>query len=167
MFKELKDDPFFIEYKKYDRCVLDYFIIKSNLNHKDVLLYAMKKIKEEDNYITIDKDKMEYKRINPNELFQLPKNYEKESHNLGDGYKRPYWFLFLDPPHTTNYKMEDFIKINNILFPKGEEHLEIYDWNVEWSNYFDDGLEWWGAAAISIYDKILDRYVIILASATD
>jgi hypothetical protein len=167
MFKELNDDPFYVEYKKYDRCVLDYFIIKSNLDHKDVLLYVMNKIKEKDNYIVIDKDKMKCKKINSNELFQLPKNYEKEKDNLGSGYKRPYWFLFLDPPHTTKYKMEDFIKINNILFPKGKDHLEIYDWNVEWSNYFDDGLEWWGAAAISIYDKELDRYVIILASSTD
>ena len=86
---------------------------------------------------------------------------------MDNGYKRPYWFLFLDPPHKTNYKIDDFIKINNLLFPKGKDNLEIYDWNVEWSNYFDDGLEWWGAAAISIYDKLLDRYVIILASSTD
>ena len=167
MFKELIDDPFFIEYKKYNRCVLDYFIIKSDLGHKDVLLYAMNKIKDEDSYITIDKDKMEYKQISSNEFFQLPKNYEKEKSKINSGYKRPYWFLFLNPPHSTKYTIEDFIKINNILFPKGKEKLEIYDWNVEWSNYFDDGLEWWGAAAISIYDRLLDRYIIIFASSTD
>lgn len=167
MFKELINDPFHIEYRKYSRCVLDYFIIESNLGHKEVLLYVMKKISEDDDFITIDKNKMVYKEISSTELFQLPKDYEKERHNLGHGYKRPYWFLFLDPPHKTNYKIDDFIKINNILFPKGKDNLEIYDWNVEWSNYFDDGLEWWGAAAISIYDKLLDRYVIILASSTD
>ena len=167
MFKELTNDPFYIEYKKYNRCVLDYFIIESNLDHKDVLLYAMNKIKEDDSFITIDKDKMIYKKIDSKELFQLPNDYEKERHNLENGYKRPYWFLFLDPPHKTNYKIYDFIKTNNILFPKGKDNLEIYDWNVEWSNYFDDGLEWWGAAAISIYDKLMNRYVIILASSTD
>ena len=167
MFQELINDPFYIEYKKYNRCVIDYFIIKSNLGHKDVLLYAMNKIKAEDNFITIDKDKMKYKEISSNELFQLPKNYEKEKNNLNNGYKRPYWYLFLEPPHKTNYKIEDFIKINNLLFSKGKNHLEIYDWNVDWSNYFDDGLEWWGAAAISIYDNLLDRYIIILASSTD
>ena len=167
MFEELINDPFFVEYKKYNRCVLDYFIIKSNLNHKDVLLYVMNKINNEDNYITIDKDKMEYTKISSTDFFQLPMDYETERYNFDDGYKRPYWFLFLDPPHTTNYKIDDFIKLNNLLFPKGKGDLEIYDWNVEWSNYFDDGLEWWGAAAISIYDKQLDRYVIILASATD
>lgn len=167
MYKEELDDPFYKEYEKYNKCVLDYFIIKSNLDHKDVLLYAMNKIKEEDNFITIDKERMKYKKISLNELFQLPDNYEKEKNNIGKGYKRPYWYLFLNPPHTTRYKIEDFIKINNILFPNGIEKLEIYDWNVEWSNYFDDGLEWWGAAAISIYDKSLDRYIIIFASSTD
>ncbi len=167
MFKELMNDPFYIEYKKYNRCVLDYFIIKSNLDHKDVILYAMNKIKAENDDITINKDKMKYKKISSSEFFQLPKNYEKERYNLEKGYKRPYWFLFLNPPHNTKYKMEDFIKINNLLFPKGKDYLEIYDWNVEWSNYFEDGLEWWGAAAISIYDKLLDRYIIIFASSTD
>ena len=63
MFKELTNDPFYNEYKKYDRCVLDYFIIESNLDHKDVLLYAMNKIKEDDDFITIDKDKMAYNEI--------------------------------------------------------------------------------------------------------
>lgn len=167
MLEELRDDPFYDEYKKYDRCVLDYFIIKSNLDHKEVLLYVMNKIKEQDDYIIIDKNKMKYEIISSNSLFQLPKDYEKERCNLSDGYKRPYWYLFLDPPHSTKYTINDFIKTNDLLFPKGKDNLEIYDWNVEWSNYFDDGLEWWGAAAISIYDKSLDRYVIILASSTD
>lgn len=167
MFEELIDDPFYDEYKKYDRCVLDYFIVKSDLNHKDVLLYSMNKIKNKDFDITIDKDKMKYKEISSAEFFKLPENYDKEKNNLGDGYKREYWYLFLNPPHTTKYNIEDFIKINNLLFPKGKDSLEIYDWNVEWSNYFDDGLEWWGAAAISIYDKLLDRYVVIFASSTD
>ena len=167
MFKELINDPFYIEYKKYDRCVLDYFIIKSDLDHKEVLLYVMNKIKDEDDCITIDKNKMKCKEISPIEFFKLPNDYEKERHKLENGYKRPYWFLFLDPPHSTKYKIEDFIKINNLLFPKGKDYLEIYDWNVEWSNYFEDGLEWWGAAAISIYDKLLERYIIIFASSTD
>ena len=57
MIKELINDPFIIEYKKYTRCVLNCFIIESTLNHKDVLLYAMNKIKEDDDFITIDKDK--------------------------------------------------------------------------------------------------------------
>ena len=77
MIKELINDPFFIEYKKYNRCILDYFIIESNLDHKEVLLYAMNKIKVDDDFITIFKDKMTYKEINSKELFQLPKDYEK------------------------------------------------------------------------------------------
>ncbi len=167
MFDELIEDTFYKEYKKYNRCVLDYFIIKSDKNHQEVLLYAISKIKEQDKDISIEKDKMNCHKMSSSELFQLPQNYEKERCNQNNGYKRPYWYLFLDPPHSTNYTLEDFIKLNNILFPKGKEHLEIYDWNVDWSNYFDDGKEWWGAAAISIYDRLLDRYIIIFASSTD
>ena len=75
MFKELTDDLFYIEYKKYDRCVLDYFIIESDLGHKDVLLYAMNKIKEEDNFITIDKERMKYKKISPNDWNKARPSY--------------------------------------------------------------------------------------------
>ena len=34
-------------------------------------------------------------------------------------------------------------------------------------NYFDDGKEWWGTALWSIYDKWMNRFVIIGASLTD
>ena len=71
MFKELTNDPFYIEYKKYNRCVLDYFIIESDLDHKDVLLYAMNKIKDKNNNITIDKDKMKYNEIIPKDFFKI------------------------------------------------------------------------------------------------
>ena len=66
------------------------FIIKSDLGHKDVLLYAMNKIKDKNNNITIDKDKMKYNEISSKDFFKLPINYEKERYNLGDEYKRPY-----------------------------------------------------------------------------
>ena len=33
--------------------------------------------------------------------------------------------------------------------------------------YFDDGNEWWGALCYTVYDKNLERFVVIMASATD
>ena len=33
--------------------------------------------------------------------------------------------------------------------------------------YFDEGHEWWGALCLTVYDKTLDRFVVIMASATD
>ena len=173
MFKEIINDPFFLEYKKYNRCVLDYILLESKDNklHKEAVLYAMniikKKLMEEDYEITINNN-MKYEITNRDEFFQIPKDYEKEKYNPKNiNNKKPYWYLFLSTPHGTGYNIEDFIKMNNILFPNGKDNLEIYDWNVDWSNYFDEGLEWWGAASISIYDKALDRYVVIFASSTD
>ena len=105
-------------------------------------------------------DKMKANKLKPNDFFVLPsKNY--------NGKNKPYWYLFLKPPHGSTYDIDDFNYINNILFPKGYDNLEIYNWSTDWSNYFDDGLEWWGAMCVSIYDKSLNRFVVIGASATD
>ena len=60
-----------------------------------------------------------------------------------------------------------FRKVNSALFPEGTDELEVYEWTTDWSNYFDDGHEWWGAACWSVYDKNMNRYVVIMASATD
>ena len=171
MIKELKDDIFFKDYKKYERCVIDYFILKCDcdISHKDIVLYSMKRIKEiYDFEISINEKLMKYELIDSKEFFQIPNNYNEDKKNITTKInKRPYWYLFLNPPYETNYTIDDFIKINDILFPKGKDDLEIYDWSVDWSNYFLEGLEWWGARCISIYDKSMDRYVVILASATD
>ena len=180
-FIELINDPFYEAYKEYYECVIDYGILKSDVykgkeTHKAAVLYFMKILKEK--YKNYRNSKWYYTEdlkaelIQPKDFFELPKNLEDEPHRLDlvdlteDGH-RPYWYLFLTPPYGTEYKSEDFIKINNILFPNGTEQLEIYDWNVDWSTYFDEGLEWWGAGCTSIYDKTLDRFVIIFASSTD
>jgi len=78
-----------------------------------------------------------------------------------------YYYLFSQPPHENNYGVNDFNKINSILFPNGFDNLEIYEWSTDWSNYFDEGLEWWGARCVSIYDIKLNRFIVIGASSTD
>lgn len=78
-----------------------------------------------------------------------------------------YRRAFLEPPYGCNYTEADFDKVNATLFPRGTDALEIYEWSTDWSDYFDDGHEWWGTLCLSIYDRRLKRFVIILASATD
>lgn len=78
-----------------------------------------------------------------------------------------YRRAFLKPPYGCNYTEADFDKVNATLFPSGTDSLEIFEWSTDWSDYFDDGHEWWGALCLSIYDRRLKRFVIILASATD
>ena len=45
--------------------------------------------------------------------------------------------------------------------------LEIYEWTTDWSDYFDAGYEWYGACCWSVYDRSMNRYVVMLVSATD
>ena len=169
MFDELIKDDFYKAYRKYDRCVLDYCILKTPYydglkTHKNAILFFMEKLKDYCFY----PEKMEATPINSNDFFRIPNDYQKEKAQIVTvDYHRPYWFLFLNPPYETNYTIDDFVNVNNILFPCGKDNLDIYDWNVDWSNYFEEGLEWWGARCTSIYDKTLKRFVIILASATD
>lgn len=57
--------------------------------------------------------------------------------------------------------------MNAALFPNGTDQLEVYEWTTDWSDYFDEGHEWWGTLCLTVYDKSLDRFVVIMASATD
>ena len=83
------------------------------------------------------------------------------------GEQIPYWYAFWETPHTSGYGPEDFNRINSVLFPMGTDDLEVYEWSDDWSNYFDDGHEWWGTACWSVYDRRMNRYAVIMASATD
>lgn len=79
-----------------------------------------------------------------------------------------YWKAFSEPPYNIPYSRKDFRKINSFLFPiQFRNDLEIYCWNNEFSNYFDDGKDWWGTALWSVYDKQAKRFVIIGASLND
>ena len=167
---ELIEDPFYEEYKKYEECVLDYCIVKDNSNylgeksHKEVVIFAMEKWKEKykEKYnilITIEEEKMKSTKIDSKEFFEDRETLQEEN--------KSYSNLFLNPPYGSRYKRKDFEKINNLLFPKGKDNLEIYEWSTNWSNYFEEGLEWWGARCISIYDKNRNRFVVIGASITD
>ncbi|MBQ3934948.1 MAG: hypothetical protein II715_03940 [Clostridia bacterium] len=78
-----------------------------------------------------------------------------------------YRKAFLCPPHGNSYIDRDFERFNAVLFPGGTEGLEIFRWTTDWSDYFDDGHEWWGALCLTAYDQTLERFVIIMASATD
>jgi hypothetical protein len=79
----------------------------------------------------------------------------------------PYWYALMEPVHGRRNKPEDFKKVNEVLFPNGTDALDIYEWTTDWSEFFDAGHEWYGACCWSAYDKSLNRYVVMLVSATD
>lgn len=128
---------------------------------------------------TCDSSKAEAKRLDPGELLFVPdvlrkdrygnKKYDSDwvPNDENCGKEIPYWYAFLEPPHGTKYGPEDLRRINAVLFPDGAEGLEAYEWTTDWSDIFDDGHEWWGASCWSVYDSHRNRFVVLLASATD
>ena len=94
--------------------------------------------------------------------------YDCDYENKNNGEAIPYWYAFLESPHESGrYDPSDFETVNQSLFPEGTDQLEAYEWTTDWSEYFDDGHEWWGASCWSVYDRKMNRYVVIFASATD
>ncbi len=79
----------------------------------------------------------------------------------------PYWYALMEPVHGRRNRPEDFKKVNEVLFPNGTDALDIYEWTTDWSDFFDAGHEWYGACCWSVYDKSMNRYVVMLVSATD
>ena len=79
----------------------------------------------------------------------------------------PYWYAVMEPVHGERNKPVDFKKVNEALFPNGTDMLDIYEWTTDWSDIFDAGHEWYGACCWTVYDKTMDRYAVMLVSATD
>ena len=125
----------------------------------------------------LDTGKAQAHPIAPAELLRVPeilridrtgrRFYDCALPNPLKGEQIPYWYAFWETPHETGYGPEEFRRVNSVLFPEGTEELEVFEWTTDWSNYFDDGHEWWGTACWSVYDRRMDRYAVIMAATTD
>lgn len=104
-------------------------------------------------------------RIDRNGTVFYDSDWRSDDSNAGGAI--PYWYAFLETPYTTGYRPEDLRRLNAALFPEGAEALEAYAWTTDWSNYFDDGHEWWGAGCWTVYDRKRQRFAVMLASTTD
>ncbi|MBP3866844.1 MAG: hypothetical protein J6D25_03425 [Eggerthellaceae bacterium] len=93
--------------------------------------------------------------------------YDRKDPDVDAGEQIPYWYAFLEPPQWFDATPDDFRRVNEVLFPEGADAIEVYEWTTDWSNYFDAGHEWWGAACWSAYDRHLNRFAVLFASATD
>ena len=126
-----------------------------------------------------DIGKARAKLLDPNEFFYCPNILKKDHYgnvfydaewrpnDENCGTTVPYWYALLEPVQGGRNKPEDFREVNEALFPKGTDALDIYEWSTDWSNIFDAGHEWYGACCWSIYDKKMNRYAVLLVSATD
>ena len=179
---ELTSDAFYQVRKCYPGCSLDYYLMKSCKeyqgiqSHKAALDFIMRKLSTSEDWLTYNIDKAKAKSLDPAEWLDI--HYGNKPN---DGGGIPYVYAFLEPPHgncvATGKKqgklryrhanVDDFTALNAALFPEGTDDLEVFEWTTDWSNYFDDGHEWWGAGCWSVYDRRMKRYVLIWASDTD
>lgn len=176
--KELTDDIFYEYIKKYDKCLLDYVILsadeeyKGEISHKEAVItgiYAFNHRKRVGNRLNppefyVDESKMSCKKCSTENFFEVsPKRMAYDYWTYSDV------FLNFDCiPYPVPYTEEDFQKVNHVLFPECyRKDLEIYLWNDDFSNYFDDGNDCLGTAMWSIYDRHMMRFIIIGSSIID
>lgn len=184
--KELIEDSIYVMLaKKYDELLLDYVLLSFDEEycgpeaHKKAVIEAISVLNTrvrvgngvKHPHFYVDDDKMRCTKYSIEAFFCDSNSSWETSGNtsvrITPSYMT-YWWAFSEPPYGVPYSKEDFHKINHLLFPvQFRNDLEIYSWNDDFSNYFDDGKEWWGTALWSVYDKWMNRFVIIGASLTD
>ncbi|MBR1735442.1 MAG: hypothetical protein IJ736_00290 [Firmicutes bacterium] len=195
--QELINDKFYTVLKeKYNELLLDYVLLSFGENcsgencdekycdeksHKIAVIKAIEilnaRVRVGNNlkhpHFYIDEDKMLCNQYSLEDFFykcdsNMEMIGERKVRITPEHLYMTYWQAFSDPPYGIPYSREDFEKINHLLFPvQFRDDLKIYSWNNDFSNYFDDGKEWWGTALWSVYDKNMQRFVIIGASLTD
>lgn len=170
---------------KYSDCLLDYIILlcddcnyEGESTHKKAVINAFNILNRRERignnyhfFAQLDPDKMLCTKCNMNEFMDVSLYQDLSAKAIGTRYYQmpdplPYSFAFLEPPYEVPYGVDDFIKLNNLLFPFPDS-CELYRWSDDFSNYFNDGKEWWGTGCWSIYDQITTIFTIILASLSD
>lgn len=183
--KELVDDIFYKTLqKKYPKLLLDYVLLEPDepyqeaSSHQNAVAAAISVFNSRvrvGNSLAhprffVEHDKMRCITLSIKDLFYEGSDAQVTASETTPwtAPARSYYTAFSQPPYPIPYTKEDFRKINHLLFPVAYRNdLAIYRWNDDFSNYFDDGKEWWGTMLLSIYDKWMGRFVIIGASLTD
>ena len=159
------EDPFYALMAQYPDCVIDFRLVRCapltarGEPHRTALALACRELLAgdgEDGW-RYDVNRARGRRIDAGALFS------PEEPKQGLSYRG----AFLHPPHGCAYTGADFDRVNAALFPRGTAGLEVYQWTTDWSDYFDEGREWWGTLCLTVYDKAMDRFAVLLASATD
>lgn len=184
MMKEIEDHKIYRMLKgKYEQVAIDYVLLSDDEDYEGLETHR-KAVFEAFNIINARKaawngvpisepeaEKMQAVPVSMEEFLQLPDDAYYDSRPKGNrsfSIPRPltYWFAFLEPPYGVPYLKSDFVVFNDVLFPN-KEHCEAYRWNDDFSDYFDEGKEWWGTGLWTIYDGITGVMAVIGASLTD
>ena len=91
-----------------------------------------------------------------------------------DGHRGPWGFAkaFTQPPYrlrAPHAEVQELLRaVDDVVLGRVDDSAELWWWNGDWADYFDDGQEWWGAGAWTVRTALApDRVVAICASATD
>ena len=169
------EDPFFDVLGAYPDAVIDFCLLKIKgsydglRSHRAALAAGARAIFDGEWELRGDLSAVAARRIPPEELF---------APHAGIGRNLNYRAAFLDPPYPNGYTDADFDRLNDALFPFGRDGLEVFAWSTDcapdsgcgsggWSDYFDDGREWWGTLCLTVYDPHSDRFAVLMASETD
>ena len=166
-------------HKEALRCVFDWLVKQSIEDKESARIMFGVHVADKLRTLTYDIDKAQPSPLAPPVFFYCPNivktdyygnvRYDAEwvPNDENFGTTVPYWYALMEPVHGRRNKPEDFKKVNEVLFPDGTDALDIYEWTTDWSDFFDAGHEWYGACCWTVYDKSLNRYVVMLVSATD
>ena len=163
---------------EFDDCVIDYHIMRGmephrgEKSHRDAVLFAMERESAQcradiGEGIAYDSSLMRGVEIPAQMLLCSTVRTWGHGSEAENCIGKSYWCAFSEPPYGRGLRRKDFDRLNKVLFPMGADTLEVYSWSTDWSEYFDVGNEWWGCICISVYDRAADRYVVMMASATD
>ena len=161
------------------RCVFDWLVKQSIEDKESARIMFGDHVADKLRTLAYDIDKAQPSPLAPLVFFYCPNIvktdyygnvcYDAEwvPNDENFGTTVPYWYALMEPVHGRRNKQEDFKKVNEVLFPNGTDALDICEWTTDWSDFFDAGHEWYGACCWTVYDKSLNRYAVMLVSATD
>jgi hypothetical protein len=128
-----------------------------NIAQEEVLLERKKKTKHDDPYAYYDKHGNVTKTLSFEESLRLTK-------------REGFVYALVEPPFSSHDDAAQIAllvrEFYSSIFNKFENTI-IYQWNTDWSDYFEDGHEWWGAFMWTV--ELTDKNIIIAiaGSATD
>lgn len=153
---------------------------------KDIILKELPKLDFEKDFKINIFDKPTGKQISFDEFVGF--DYQNQPVNILDYRGCHLAYALLEPPYnigveidpkfgkeeyivakqkefTTLYRMflNDFILLSQ--YPK--EDFIIYSWSDDWSNFFDEGKEYWGTYFWTVYNQQNNTIIVLGASATD
>ena len=121
-----------------------YEFREEKINYTDIRFFD--KMKEYPIYV--NKEMMKAERITPESFWAEDSIYRTS---------------FLDAPQGAAGTEEEFNQLNDRLFPD-KDHLHIYLWNNEFTNYYNNGRYWDGAYVWSVYDEKRKRFTVFDAT---